>query len=468
MNKRIIGMLMSAILLIASCSTTPQTDVTGADGEQLTLLTNHMTQTELQRASQTDLMLLDHPWESKMNSEAEDDDKFMSLKDGVCLVPGIGAVVYGEPVFNALPPAGYDGGPGTVIFMNVDQQTGDTSGEELSFNNYDELKVKLRVKYDDSIANGYPKEPADEEYDCLIKLYDAVIEGRTVEIDTTLLDEYLEFYYLRGMQNEESYYWEMDDAAVEAIKDSIYEYHLYDEELDLGFVVHVTTPPSYDSSKQYPALVMTDAVWRFDDVTSLYDSMVQGKAEPQYLITIGFEYDVDGWDNEIRGNIFCNHKKEFLDFITDNMMPYLGGQYRIDYSASTLFGHSQGGVFAHYAAFNYDRYENRPFTEYVIASPAFWTPYFTDVSDYEQYKNEYGFFDRNNTYNGWLFIAYGDAEDEDYDEYYGDNDSTTEGVRHLCERLDAHGVASYKVKGYNSHHFQYVHELLLEYAQKKI
>ena len=49
---------------------------------------------------------------------------------------------------------------------------------------------------------------------------------------------------------------------------------------------------------------------------------------------------------------------------------------------------------------NFDLYENRPFAEYIIGSPAFWTPYFTCVSDYEEYKDEYGYFERNETLFG--------------------------------------------------------------------
>jgi predicted alpha/beta superfamily hydrolase len=262
-------------------------------------------------------------------------------------------------------------------------------------------------------------------------------------------------------------YWEMDEEKVAAIQDHISEYHLYDEELDMGFTVHVIIPPVYEEDRSYPALVMTDAVWRFNDVTSMYDAMSKGKAGPQILVTIGFEYDVDGWDNEVRGNILCNHKKEFLDFITDNLMRYLGSVYNFDYDNSTLFGHSQGGVFTHYAAFNYDLYENKPFKNYIIGSPTFWTPYFTCVSDYNDYKNEYGYFDRNESYDRNLFITAGDEEDEDYEEYYGDNDSTLEGVENLRKRLDGAGVTTYGVKIYNSNHFQYVPEMLLEYIKSK-
>ena len=194
--------------------------------------------------------------------------------------------------------------------------------------------------------------------------------------------------------------------------------------------------------------------------------MEEGRAEPQILVTIGFGYDTDGWDNTVRANVFCDHKKEFLDFITDDLMPYLSENYRIDPENSTLFGHSQGGVFTHYAAFNYDLYENRPFKNYIIGSPTFWTPYLTEVPGYEAYADEYGYFERNSSYDRNLLITAGTLEDEDYKDFYGDNDSTLEGITHLTERLDAHNVTTYQVKTYESHHSDYVSEMLKEYLDR--
>jgi len=457
--------LLSAILTgtMMLCMTGCTYARTEPSSHESVRLTDHMTQKELERAEKTDFLLPDHPWEQYMNKNA--DTSFDYLKDKIYLGKEYGALIYGEPLFNAVPKADYDGGPGSTVFLHTDM-----SEELISYDDYEDLKAKLRAAYDKEIASGYPKVPADGNYDITIKLYDAVINKTAELLDNSVIDEYMDHYYSnKGNDNDsDSMYWQMDDKEVVRIMDNISEYHLYDEELDTGFVIHVTTPPSYDSTKSYPALVMTDAVWRFYDVPSLYDAMAAGTADKQYLVTIGFEYDIDGWDNEVRGNILCDHKKEFLDFITDNMMPYLDGLYDFDHDASTLFGHSQGGVFTHYAAFNYDRYENRPFGKYIIASPTFWTPYFTDVSDYAEYKNEYGYWERNSSYDKTLFITAGDQEDADYEEYYGDNDSTTEGVNHLKERLDMHGVSSYQIKFYKSHHYQYVHDMLIEYLSEQL
>lgn len=459
--KRILASLVlttTAVSSLSGCAVMTNNSATQK-------ITNHMTQTELERSEKTEFQLLNKPWEKEETQEEKD---YSYLNDKICFVPKIGAIVHGNPVFNSLPEEGYDGGEGTVIYHDFDVSTGETTEVELVFGSFEDLKKQLRERFDVLIASGYPAVPANEEYNDLIKLYEAVIAGEVEIISQELLDEYMDFYYSQGGNSDsESMYWQMDDSEVAAIQDNITEYLFYDEELDMGFSVHVIVPPAYEAKNSYPAFVMTDAVWRFNDVTSLYEEMKSGRADAQILVTIGFEYDVDGWDNGIRSSIFCERKKEFLDFITDNLMPYLGGEYNFDYGRSTLFGHSQGGVFTHYAAFNYDLYENRPFANYIIGSPTFWTPYFTEVPGHEEYMNEYGYFDRNETYDRNLFITAGDMEDEDYEEYYGDNDSTLESIEHLKERLTAHGVTTYQVKIYNSHHYQYVPDMLTEYICAK-
>lgn len=421
-----------------------------------------MTQTELDKTAETEFQLLDKPWEKFVSDTGSDYDY---LKEKVCLGSEFGALVHGTPCFAQMLPEGYDGGAGEIVFLFFEASTSETKEHLITFDSYEDLKTKLRAEIDAEVEGGYSREPADEDYKTMITLYDAIMAGQTEEIEQKIFEEYCKSYYSKAgtSSNEDSMVWQMDEGKVGAIKNNIHEYHFYDEELDRKFVVHVTLPPSYDPKNTYPALVMTDAVWRFQDVPALYEAMDRGEAKPQFLITIGFEYDVDGWDNEVRAGILCDQKKEFLDFITENMMPYLNETYTFDAEKSTLFGHSQGGVFTHYAAFNYDRYENKPFENYIIGSPTFWTPYFTKARDYEEYKTEYGFFDRQDSFDRNLLITAGDQEDQDYEEYYGENDSTQEGVDHLKNRLDGYGIDSYKVKIYNSHHYQYVPEMLLEY-----
>ena len=54
--------------------------------------------------------------------------------------------------------------------------------------------------------------------------------------------------------------------------------------------------------------------------------------------------------------------------------------------------------FTHEALFQSDLYENQPFGNYIIGSPAFWNLYHEELGvDPEDYSNDYGYFDRNDT-----------------------------------------------------------------------
>lgn len=256
------------------------------------------------------------------------------------------------------------------------------------------------------------------------------------------------------------YPWEFNRTDTEKIRDYVSEISFYDEELNANFVVHVTVPPNYDKEKSYPAFVLTDGVWRFGNHPALWKLMESGEAEDVLLVSIGFDFSIDNTGNS-REYFFMEKKGEFLDFITDNLMPYLDSQYNIDESRSALYGHSNGGAFTHYAAFNSDLYENQPFHYYIIGSPALWSASFLAFQEEPgEYKQEYDYFERNKTMDKELYLCAGEHEDSDYEEYYGENDSTLEGMTHLTERLDGYGFKDYVYDIYDSHHYQYVPEML--------
>ena len=299
----------------------------------------------------------------------------------------------------------------------------------------------------------------------VLRVFEAVKAGQyeKLPINTT----HTCFETMLKEQDDQDFAWELDRDAVAAIKDQVTEYHMHDDELDRDFVIHVALPKNYDAEKALPALVLTDAVWRFNDIAKLLCEMEEGRANPQILISIGQDYSISNSDNIERAAVFCEGKDKFLDFITDNLMPYLGEIYLIDNENSTLFGHSLGGVFSHYALFNSDRYENQPFGNYIVGSPAFWSPYSRDMSDYKEQADDYGYFERNQTINKHVFITAGSDEDEDYAEYFEDGDSTTESIAHLADRINAHcseGSPMAKDKLYKSHHYQYIPDMLIEYA----
>lgn len=505
MKRFIAGFMAVAVMAgLAGCSKVPvnETEVSVAQQEAESSksespkpegLVNHMTDKEKEKTHEVDLRLLDmaagssdkiktgisyEVWnpedyladlELHKDELTQDDYEFAyndiidEPEDYTNRITGI--IYHGDLEYWFLPSADYDGGEGYADIRGYNPDTEEMFYERVEFEDYDSMKVKIRETIDLICEKGLQTKGADDLYNEAVDIMDALSDGTAVKLEPGYIDEHMDELY-GNLDKDETAKWEFDKDAVTAIKDDIKEYEFYDEELNRNFIVHVITPPSYDADKAYGALVMTDAIWRFNDVTMLYKEMEEGRGTPYIMVTVSQDYSVDNGDNDVRSDIFCVHKKEFLDFLTDNMMPYLAERYEIDLGTTCLFGHSQGGIFSHYAAFVSDTYENQPFATYFIGSPAFWTPYFTCLPDWEDYKNEYGYFDRNETFDKRLVISGGSDEDKDYEEYYGENDSTLEGIAHLKERLDQHGVTSYEYQILEGNHYNYISKLLKQFVNE--
>ena len=375
--------------------------------------------------------------------EYKDSVKFINENPGVKMVHKI--LIDGRDYMGIYPPYNYDGN----VSIGVSGDSGETEVES-----FDELKEWYKEECKRNVEDGiFTQEEADQNYSDMLIVWQSVIDNTYKELEAkpkTVSDW--------GFDKE------YDDVV--AISDYIKEISIYDEELDTTFIVHITLPPDFDENKTYPMLMMTDGVWRLGDHPALRKLMEEGKTEDVFLASIGYDFDIDGTDNAVRGKYFCEHKDLFLNFITDNLMPYISENYNIDFSRTGLYGHSLGGVFAHYAAFNSDLYENQPFNYYIIGSPAFWSPYSLPYGDYE-YKSEYGYFDRNDTFNKTLYISGGENEDPDYEEYYEDNDTTLEGISNLMSRLDLNGVTTAECKIYKgSNHYEYIPDMFKEILLK--
>ena len=299
--------------------------------------------------------------------------------------------------------------------------------------------------------------------------YEALKTGDYEELPEGSVDRSDESLYLWNYFHNYRSDWEYNREEVEEIKDSVDEIYIYDEELQRSFTVHVTLPPDYDKEKTYPVFFLTDGIWRFGNCPALRKCMENGEAAPVILVSLYYSYDITDPDQGLRYEDLVINRSKLLDFITDNLMPYLCENYNIDCTDSTLYGHSDGGVFTHNALFNSDNYENQPFGHYIIGSPAFWG--LRHYNEYEGisndiYMNDYGYFDRNKTLDKTVFLCAGSQEDPDYADNYREGDDTTlEGVAKLNERLEAHG-AELTYKLYDSHHYQYIPEMLVEYLKQ--
>ena len=507
-------------------SSSSDTALVSVEASEQTKLTNHMTEKERSMVKVGKLTVFDHEmnndekivpddgiyfeiWSSndwieyyKHYRENYPDDKSMTdhdieeaLKDySENPSPDMITNIYigGEPVFTfgAEPQLGYDGGEITIqkqppvsilteengdidyIDENGDHLTEEEYNKiidefyaekhELTFKNFEELKPYLHETIEKGAKNvQMPTPEMEDNYEKTVKAWEAVINNSYKTLPAGTMQK-----LVKAEQNSEKG-WEIDHEKIMAIEPYVKEYNIYDEQLDTNFVVHVTLPPDYDPEKTYPSYVLTDAVWRFNNCADMRKAMEDGKADDVILVSIGYDYSIDGSNDEYRIKYFCDRCEDFLSFITDDLMPYLGEEYNIDNSNSTLFGHSLGGTFAHYAAFNSDKFDNQPFGNYIIGSPAFWSPGFLPYTDGDEFKREYGYFDRNDSFDKKLFICGGADEDPVYDAYYGENDSTLEGIQHLMERLESYGVTTAECKIYpDSQHYQFIPEMLVEVLEK--
>ncbi len=356
---------------------------------------------------------------------------------------------------------------GSFWFTTTDHdENGEPKEVKLTFGSFEDYLEYIR---DRDVEWGYPDEQIELEVTLAQVAYDALKSGDYETLPEGSVDRSDESKNLYNIFHNYRSDWEFDRAAVEAIKDSVDEISIYDEELGKQFTVHVTLPPDYDKDKTYPVFFLTDGIWRFGNCPELRKCMENGEAAPVILVSLYYSYDITDPDQGMRYEDLVINREQLLDFITDNLMPYLCENYNIDCGNSTLYGHSDGGVFTHYALFNSDQYENQPFGHYIIGSPALWG--LKHYNEYEGisndiYMNDYDYFDRNKKLDKTVFLCAGSQEDPDYADHYREGDDTTlEGVAKLKERLESHN-AELTYKLYESHHYQYIPEMLSEYLKE--
>ncbi len=187
--------------------------------------------------------------------------------------------------------------------------------------------------------------------------------------------------------------------------DYINEISIYDQETDDTFVVHISLPPNYDESKTYPLVLMTDGVWRLSDHPELRPLMVSGQVEDVILVSVGYP---NGYDYiKIRERDLLQQPDIYLQFLVENLMPYLCETYRVDTGRVTLTGHSYGGYWSVYALFHSDTIGKNTFANYYIGSPSYQAN--TNRALATDFDNWY--FERNKTLNCRVYVTVGGKEE---------------------------------------------------------
>ncbi len=191
-------------------------------------------------------------------------------------------------------------------------------------------------------------------------------------------------------------------------KDYITEIHMYDEQIDDYFVIHLSLPPNYKEGEKYPLVVMTDGVWRLSDHPEFRVLMENGEIEPVIFASVGYP---NGYEyTEIRERDLVHQPENFLNFIVDDLVPYILENYPASEEDMTLVGHSYGGFWGFYSLFHCDEKGKDIFTNYFIGSPSLFA-----ITDGEQIDDfEASYYERHKELSKNVYVSVGSLEPQDF------------------------------------------------------
>jgi len=143
------------------------------------------------------------------------------------------------------------------------------------------------------------------------------------------------------------------------------------------FYLYISLPHSYEATdKTYPVLYILDGDMAYGMAASIARYLQFGGNIPE-LIIVGIGY---GTLRKEEGNMrqrdysptvksgkedITGGAPNFLNFLTDELFPYINSAYRTDKNDKAVFGYSMAGLFCFYTLFN----EPDTFNRYIIGSP---------------------------------------------------------------------------------------------------
>jgi len=134
-------------------------------------------------------------------------------------------------------------------------------------------------------------------------------------------------------------------------------------------VIDVSFPASFqvEPETRYPVLYLTDGYWRRGQHQPIHEMAKKENVREMIIVGIGYPNTYD--PNVIRVRDLIRGPDKFLDFILQELIPYVEKEYRTT-TERTLWGSSYSGYFGMYALFDYVEKTKGVFQNYIIASPA--------------------------------------------------------------------------------------------------
>lgn len=148
-------------------------------------------------------------------------------------------------------------------------------------------------------------------------------------------------------------------------------YSIASQYMQKDYTFYVLYPDNFDSTRTYRTLIMLDANDYFIEMSDVLNTDFNNQ-----FILVGVGYNAFKervsdftypYDSEVENS---GHADKYVQFLGNELLPYLKDGLHIKSSDKTLLGHSLAGYFATYVQFQ-QSYKN-PFNNIIAASPSLW------------------------------------------------------------------------------------------------
>ena len=214
------------------------------------------------------------------------------------------------------------------------------------------------------------------------------------------------------------------------------QFEIFSKDINQEFIINIGLPPNYSKDHdKYPVVYVTDAGSNFIGLMGSLPLMQFVNDLPSFVL-VGIDYkspnSMDSMSLRNRDLTPTNDKiwmaaqkdmykifgedlpqveaggaKYFLDFINDEIKPFINKNYYVDTTDQTYCGFSLGGLFGLYTLFN----SSDSFKRYVIGSPSIWW------DDRHILKVEEEYAKKNKNLSAKVFMSTGDLEEEGGDNF---------------------------------------------------
>lgn len=188
------------------------------------------------------------------------------------------------------------------------------------------------------------------------------------------------------------------------------------------YEVYIKLPESYakSSDKKFPLVVLTDGYYAFPLISSINWRMSERNQVYEQSIIVGISYSKGDDVNKSRSRDFTptfspNEKFNtqeaqaesgqanlYVQFIAQELLPYLMSHYSVDPTKKIYAGHSYGGLLGTYILFT----QPNLFDYYLIGSPSLW------YGNKVMFKFEADYAKKHKDLKAMVFMATGAEEDD--------------------------------------------------------